>query len=101
MLSNFVVVIQLFNVFPVAMRMAIVSNFFLFLNSAFHQAFPMRPQHFFTNIHQAMADLDWSPKYDTVAEIMKDSYENDFVHVKASGGLKNDFECDDIVIASA
>mmetsp|Transcript_4464 Transcript_4464/g.10765 ORF Transcript_4464/g.10765 Transcript_4464/m.10765 type:complete len:352 (+) Transcript_4464:94-1149(+) len=65
------------------------------------KAFPMRPQHFFTNIHQAMTDLDWAPKYDTVAEIMKDSYENDFVHVKAAGGLKNDFVCDDIVIESA
>mmetsp|Transcript_9859 Transcript_9859/g.23212 ORF Transcript_9859/g.23212 Transcript_9859/m.23212 type:complete len:352 (-) Transcript_9859:239-1294(-) len=62
------------------------------------KAFPMRPQHFFTNIHQAMTDLDWTPKYDTVAEIMADSYENDFVHVKAAGGLKNDFVCDDIVI---
>ena len=61
----------------------------------------MRPQHFFTNIHQAMTDLDWSPQYDTVEEIMKDSYENDFVHVKASGGLKNDFVCDDIVIESS
>eukprot|EP00536_Pseudo-nitzschia_multiseries_P005547 jgi/Psemu1/285852/fgenesh1_pg.104_\ len=65
------------------------------------KAFPMRPQHFFTNIHQAMVDLDWSPKYDTVESIMQDSYENDFVHVKASGGLKNDFVCDDIVIENA
>lgn len=62
------------------------------------QAFPMRPQHFFTGIHQAMADLDWAPKYDTVEAIMRDGYENDFVHVKASGGLENDFVCDDIVI---
>lgn len=64
------------------------------------KAFPMRPQHFFTNIQQAMKDLDWSPKYDSVEAIMKDSYENDFVNVKASGGLKNDFVCDDIVIES-
>ena len=59
----------------------------------------MRPQHFFTGIHQAMADLDWVPKYDTVDAIMRDSYENDFVHVKAKGGLKNDFVCDDMIIA--
>jgi hypothetical protein len=65
------------------------------------QAFPMRPQHFFTGIHQAMADLDWAPKYDTVDAIMRDAYENDFIHVKASGGLKNDFECDDIIIAKS
>ena len=58
----------------------------------------MRPQHFFTGIHQAMKDLDWAPKYDTVEAILNDSYENDFVHVKAAGKLKNDFVCDDIVI---
>lgn len=45
------------------------------------KAFPMRPQHFFCGIHQAMQDLDWKPKYDTVEAIMKDAYENDFVHV--------------------
>jgi len=62
------------------------------------KAFPMRPQHFFTGIHRAMEDLDWRPKYDTVESIFKDAYENDFVHVKAAGKLKNDFECDDIVL---
>ena len=49
------------------------------------QAFPMRPQHFFTGINQAMKDLDWKPKYDTVEAIMKDAYENDFVHVAKFG----------------
>jgi hypothetical protein len=62
------------------------------------QAFPMRPQHFFTGIHQAMADLDWVPQYNSVEAIMKDAYENDFVHIRAAAGLKNDFVCDDIVI---
>lgn len=62
------------------------------------KAFPMRPQHFFTGIHQAMIDLEWTPKYDTAEAIFKDAYENDFVHVKAAGGLKNDFECDDIIL---
>jgi hypothetical protein len=61
----------------------------------------MRPQHFFTGIHQAMADLDWAPEYDSVEAILKDSFEHDFVHVKAAGGLKNDFVCDDIVIEKA
>ena len=59
----------------------------------------MRPQHFFTGIHQAMKDLDWEPKYDSTEAIMKDAYENDFVHVKAAGKLKNDFECDDIIVS--
>lgn len=62
------------------------------------KAFPMRPLHFFTGIHRAMEDLDWKPVYDSVDAIFKDSYENDYVHVKAAGGLKNDFECDDLVI---
>jgi nucleoside-diphosphate-sugar epimerase len=62
------------------------------------KAFPMRPQHFFAGIHQAMQDLDWKPEYDTVEAIMKDAYENDFVHVKAAGKLKGDFVCDDIIL---
>jgi len=65
------------------------------------KAFPMRPQHFFTGIQQAMDDLDWTPTYDTVESILKDAYENDFVHVKAAGGLKGDFECDDVVLHAA
>lgn len=65
------------------------------------KAFPMRPQHFFTCIERAKMDLDWSPKYDTVEAIMKDAYENDFVNVKAAGGLKNDFECDEMVVAKS
>ena len=62
------------------------------------KAFPMRPQHFFTGIGQAMRDLEWTPKYDSVEAILKDAYENDFVHVKAAGGLKGDFECDDMIL---
>jgi nucleoside-diphosphate-sugar epimerase len=62
------------------------------------KAFPMRPQHFFTGIYQAMQDLDWIPAYDSVEAILKDAYENDFVHVKAAGGLKGDFVCDDMIL---
>ena len=65
------------------------------------KAFPMRPQHFFTGIHQAMKDLDWKPVYDSAEAIMKDAYENDFVHVKAAGGLKGDFVCDDMILEKA
>ena len=65
------------------------------------KAFPMRPQHFFTGIHQAMKDLDWAPQFDSAEAILKDAYENDFVHVKAAGGLKGDFVCDDIVLGKA
>jgi hypothetical protein len=48
-----------------------------------------------------MKDLDWTPKYDTVEKILKDSYDNDFVFFKATGKLKNDFACDDIIIQQA
>jgi len=65
------------------------------------KAFPMRPQHFFTGIHQAMEDLDWKPEFDSAEKIFKDAYENDFVHVKAAGGLKGDFVCDDIILEKA
>lgn len=58
----------------------------------------MKPEHEFTNIHEAMNDLEWTPKYDTVEEILKDSYENEFVQAKADGKLENDFECDDIIL---
>lgn len=61
----------------------------------------MRPQRFFCGIYQAMKDLDWEPKYDTGEAILKDSYENNFVHVKAPGGLKNDFVCNDMVIGKS
>ncbi|CAM9608094.1 unnamed protein product [Chrysoparadoxa australica] len=62
------------------------------------KAFPMRPQHFFTSVEKAMTELNWAPEYDTVeASGLKSSYEQDFVHKKAAGGLKNDFECDDMV----
>lgn len=62
------------------------------------KGFPMRPQHFFTNINKAMKDLDWVPVYDTVDAIMKDSFDNDFQALKESGKVSSDFECDDIVI---
>ncbi|CAN0494521.1 unnamed protein product [Ectocarpus sp. 12 AP-2014] len=61
------------------------------------KAVPMRPGHFFASCEKAMTDLDWSPEYNTV-DGLRDSYENDFVHKKAAGGLKNDFECDDKVL---
>jgi len=62
------------------------------------KAFPMRPQHFFTGIHRAMVDLDWKPEYDSAESILRDAYENDFLGIKAAGGLKNDFVCDDIIL---
>jgi hypothetical protein len=53
-----------------------------------YKGLPMRPQHFFCGINQAMKDLHWKPKYDTVEAISKDSYESDFVHVKMAGASR-------------
>ena len=42
------------------------------------KAFPMRVQHFFTDISKAKADLDWQPQFSLV-EGLKDSFENDYL----------------------
>lgn len=52
------------------------------------KAFPMRVQHFFTDITKAKTDLNWQPKYDLVSGL-KDSYENDYL---ASGKHKRDVD---------
>ncbi|MEM6451414.1 MAG: NAD-dependent epimerase/dehydratase family protein [Cyanobacteria bacterium P01_D01_bin.105] len=42
------------------------------------KAFPMRVQHFFTDIANAKADLNWQPKFDLV-EGLKDSFKTDYL----------------------
>ena len=64
------------------------------------KAFPMREQHFFCSVHEAMNDLNWAPKYNMLAGL-KDAYENDYCIKKAAGTLKTDFTCDDMVLAKA
>jgi nucleoside-diphosphate-sugar epimerase len=59
--------------------------------------FPMREQHFFCSVRDAMKDLDWKPKYDMLSGL-KDAYENDFKLKKEAGKLKIDFTCDDMVL---
>ncbi len=49
------------------------------------------------SVDKAMRDLEWAPKY-SMLDGLKDSYSNDFVHKKAAGKLKSDFECDDKVL---
>lgn len=61
------------------------------------KAFPMREQHFFCGVENAMRDLDWKPQFDMVKGL-KDSYENDFKLKKAAGKLNLDFETDDMII---
>ena len=65
------------------------------------KAFPMRPQHFFTCTQQAKQVLDWNSQHGGVEAILRDAYENDFVLDKTTGGLKGDFECDDMVTGSS
>ncbi len=60
------------------------------------KAFPLRMQHFFTDIHKAKQDLDWTPHYDLVPGL-KDSFTRDYL---ASGGDKAevDFALDDMIL---
>jgi len=62
------------------------------------KAFPMRPQHFFCSPDKALEELDWDIKFTTESGLA-DSYNNDFVHKKAAGGLKNNFTTDDMVLS--
>jgi len=52
------------------------------------KAFPMRVQHFFTDIHKAKSELNWTPQFDLVSGL-KDSFEHDFV---ASGRNQADVD---------
>ena len=60
------------------------------------KAFPVRQQHFFTDIQQVTNDLNWQPKYDLVSGL-KDSFVNDYL---ASGRDKSeiDFALDDEIL---
>ncbi|MEL6579523.1 MAG: NAD-dependent epimerase/dehydratase family protein [Cyanobacteria bacterium J06621_12] len=60
------------------------------------KAFPVRQQHFFTDIHQAQQDLAWQPKYDLVSGL-KDSFQNDYL---ASGRDQSeiDFSLDEEIL---
>ena len=62
------------------------------------KAFPMREQHFFCSVKDAMTDLDWQPKFNMM-DGLKDAYEKDFKVKKAAGKLNLDFSCDDMVLA--
>jgi nucleoside-diphosphate-sugar epimerase len=42
------------------------------------KAFPLRPQHFFTDIHKAKTELNWQPEYDLISGL-KDSFNRDYL----------------------
>jgi nucleoside-diphosphate-sugar epimerase len=60
------------------------------------KAFPIRVQHFFADVHKAISDLDWQPKYDLVSGL-KDSFQNDYL---ASGRDRTeiDFSVDEEIL---
>lgn len=52
------------------------------------KAFPMRVQHFFADIHQAMTGLNWQPQYDLISGL-QDSFQNDYL---TSGRDRSDID---------
>jgi len=62
------------------------------------KAFPLRPQHFFADIHKAQSDLNWSPEFDLVSGL-KDSFQNDYL-VSGRDRTEVDFSLDDRILAS-
>ncbi|MEM6837303.1 MAG: NAD-dependent epimerase/dehydratase family protein [Cyanobacteria bacterium P01_C01_bin.120] len=63
------------------------------------KAFPMRVQHFFTDIHKAKTELTWMPQYDLVSGL-EDSFNHDFI---ASGRHQKDvnFALDEQILAAS
>ena len=60
------------------------------------KAFPMRVQHFFTDISKAQDELSWQPKFDLI-EGLRDSYENDYL-AKNKSESDVDFSCDQQIL---
>lgn len=62
------------------------------------KAFPLRAQHFFTDIHQATQDLNWSPEFGLV-DGLTDSFQNDYLASKRHEA-EIDFSLDDQILTS-
>lgn len=62
------------------------------------KAFPLRVQHFFTDIHKAKTELGWQPQFDLVSGLA-DSFQNDYL---ASGRDKAqiDFSLDEEILSA-
>lgn len=62
------------------------------------KGFPIRVQHFFADIHKAIADLNWQPQFDLVSGL-KDSFQNDYLLTdRANQAI--DFSLDDQILQS-
>ncbi len=60
------------------------------------KAFPMRVQHFFTDIHKAKQELNWQPEFDLVSGL-RDSWEKDYL-AKGQDKVEIDFSLDDQIL---
>lgn len=60
------------------------------------KAFPMRVQHFFTDIHKAQKDLYWNPEYDLISGL-KDSFQNDYLAI-GRDAAEVDFSLDEEIL---
>ncbi len=60
------------------------------------KAFPMRVQHFFTDISKAKAQLNWQPQFDLISGL-KDSYEHDYLATRQAA-TDTDFSLDDQIL---
>ncbi len=63
------------------------------------KAFPMRVQHFFTDISKAKAELNWQPQFSLI-EGLKDSFENDYL-VNNLNKAEVDFSLDDKILSQS
>jgi nucleoside-diphosphate-sugar epimerase len=61
------------------------------------KAFPLRVQHFFTDVHKAMAELNWQPKFDLLSGL-KDSFYNDYL-ASDRQNAEIDFSLDDTILS--
>ena len=62
------------------------------------KAFPMRAQHFFTDIHKAKQELDWQPQYDLISGL-KDAFQKDYLATERDRA-EVDFSVDDEILAA-
>ncbi|MBW4418923.1 MAG: NAD-dependent epimerase/dehydratase family protein [Myxacorys californica WJT36-NPBG1] len=62
------------------------------------KVFPMRTQHFFTDVSHAIADLNWQPEFDLVSGL-KDSFHNDYLASNRHQSTP-DFSLDDQILST-
>jgi len=60
--------------------------------------FPLRPQHFFADIHKAKTELNWQPEYDLVSGL-KDSFNRDYL-LSNQQETDVDFSTDDQILSA-